>query len=1101
MGGIVDAIVNVVSSFIGWLIPIPDIPDFDTPEEERGVLINKQSNNAQIPIVYGRRQVGITRVFVESSGTDNQYLYMAGVLCEGEIEEVEQIFIDDKQVIFDGDLDHGTTREVSGGDANFYKSGSLIQVQAFNGTDTQVASSILTNSTNWTSNHKLSGVSYVAFRFKWNQDVFSSIPQVRVTLKGKKVFDPRDSSTSWTPNSALVLLDYLRNSRYGKGLPDSAFESDFASFKTSATDADSIIQPRTEVFSSLAGLKQELFNGYYNDNPNWFVNKSPKSSSQVTSISGVSTSPYHSRRYYGYFTAPSSASFNFQTDSDDSSVVYIGDASQTVDNLFKEVERNRNSKLVVNNRGWHGNAGATGSKTLVSGSVYPVIIYYGNAPSNSNLTFRWRVSAGSYSSDLSSSFSNGSYVSDVVPAIIKFESNAVVDTNQKVIENVKKLLNPMRSLFTYNNGVYKLKIEGTGSSVKTITVDHVVGGAKVLGERKNNKYNRVIGTYVNPFKNWQNDTVSFPPTDDSNVATEFKHATMLADDNGTLLEGNFQFPNVTNTYNAEALCEVILRRSRNQLQIQLTLTSEFLELEIGDIVAITYPSGGFNAKPFRVLGLEINEDLTINVQLFEHQDNFYNFNTKNPIATIPDTILPNPNLVQAPTISSVTDEVIELFDGSVVSKLIVNLTNTDSFADEFEVQYKESTATDYRLMRRGSNQIIEKYPVKEGIIYDIRARTINSLGVKSVFTTTQHEVVTAFDPPNDVTNYSIDVVGDKLHHTFDAVSNLDLDYYEIRFTSDTTETIYSNTTVLVPRIARPATSVVTPFIGSGKFFIKAVDKFNIRSANSSSVVISEQVIDGVKPITTITEETAFNGNKTDCLVVDNALILDTSDNFDDATGNVDDAVGLFDGGNNSVASSGTYDFDGFDFGAKFKIKLLLNQLNVDHLDYVDNFDSQSGFFDSAQGLFDGGTSEAISTNVQLQISLSNDNVTFGSYQNFKAGDYVARAVKFRAVLTSTDTSATPKINNLSIKLLLPTVIQDGSNVSSGTDIAGKVITFDNQYYQTPTLTIIAQDLNTGDYFALNSKTASNFNIEFFDSGGNTVDRTFDFQAVGLGSQQ
>jgi len=1102
MGGIVDAIVNVVSSFIGWLIPIPDIPDFDTPEEERGVLINKQSNNAQIPIVYGRRQVGITRVFVESSGTDNQYLYMAGVLCEGEIEEVEQIFIDDKQVIFDGDLDHGTTREVSGGDANFYKSGSLIQVQAFNGTDTQVASSILTNSTNWTSDHKLSGVSYVAFRFKWNQDVFSSIPQVRVTLKGKKVFDPRDSSTSWTPNSALVLLDYLRNSRYGKGLPDSAFESDFASFKTSATDADSIIQPRTEVFSSLAGLKQQLFNGYYSDNPNFFVNKSPTSSNQVTSISGVTTNPYSSRRYYGYFTAPSSASFNFKTDSDDSSVVYIGDASQTVDNLFKEVERNRDSKLVVNNRGWHGNAGAEGSKTLVSGSVYPVIIYYGNAPTNSNLSFFWRVSGGTYSTSLSSNFSNGSYVSDVVPAIIKFESNAVVDTNQKVIENVKKLLNPMRSLFTYNNGVYKLKIEGTGSAVKTITSDHVVGGAKVLGERKNNKYNRVIGTYVNPFKNWQNDTVSFPPTDETNVATEFKHATMLADDNGTLLEGNFQFPNVTNTYNAEALCEVILRRSRNQLQIQLTLTSEFLELEIGDIVAITYPSGGFDAKPFRVLGLEINEDLTVNVQLFEHQDNFYDFNEKNPIPTIPDTILPNPNSVQAPIISSVTDEVIELFDGSVVSKIIVNLTNTDSFADEFEVQYKESTATDYRLMRRGSNQIIEKYPVKEGIIYDIRARTINSLGVKSVFTTTQHEVVTAFDPPNDVTNYSIDVVGDKLHHTFDAVSNLDLDYYEIRFTSDTTETFYSNTTVLVPRIARPATSVVTPFVGSGKFFIKAVDKFNIRSANSDSVVISDQVFEGFKAVQTITEETAFDGIKTDCIVVDNALILDTSNNFDDATGNVDDATGLFDGGFGSVKSSGSYVFNtGFDFSNKFKFKVLLNQLHVDHLDYIDNFDSQSGFFDSKQGVFDGGTSQAISTNVQLQIALSDDNVTFGSFQNFKSGDYVTRAVKFRAVLTSTDTSATPKINNLSLKFVLPTVLQDGSNVASGTNTAGKSVTFDNAFYQVPTITIIGQDLNTGDFFQLNSKDRSSFNVEFFDSGGNTIDRQFDFQAVGIGSQQ
>ena len=174
---------------------------------------------------------------------------------------------------------------------------------------------------------------------------------------------------------------------------------------------------------------------------------------------------------------------------------------------------------------------------------------------------------------------------------------------------------------------------------------------------------------------------------------------------------------------------------------------------------------------------------------------------------------------------------------------------------------------------------------------------------------------------------------------------------------------------------------------------------------------------------------------------------------------------------------------------------------MQNTNFVNNFDSKQGLFDSAEGLFDGGENASVNTNVELQVALSDDNVTFGSYQNFKAGDYVARAVKFRAVLTSTDTSATPKINNLSIKLLLPTVIQDGSNVSSGTDLAGKVVTFDNQYYQTPTITIIAQDLNTGDYFALNSKSASNFNIEFFDSGGNTVDRTFDFQAVGLGSQQ
>jgi hypothetical protein len=1102
MGGIVEAVVNVVTSFIGWLIPTPDIPDFDTPEEERGVLINKQSNNAPIPVVYGRRQVGITRVFVESSGTDNEYLYMAGVVCEGEIEEIEQIFIDDKRVIFDGDLDHGVVREVLGGDANFYKDGeSYIQIQAFNGTDDQVASSILTNSINWTSNHRLRGVCYVAFRFKWNQDLFSSIPQVRVTLKGKKVYDPRDTTTKWTPNSALVLLDYLRNSRYGKGLPDSAFESDFASFKTSATESDILIQPRTTSVTEVAGLFSESYTGYYSDNPSFFLNKSPTSSSTVTSINEVKTDPHNSRRYYGYFTASSSASFDFQTTSDDSSVVYIGDASQTVDNLFKEVENNKDAKLVVNNRGWHGNQTQSGSKTLVSGSVYPIIIYYGNAPSDSNLTFQWRVSGGSYSTSLSSNFSNGKDITDIIPQIIKFESNAVIDTNQKVIDNVKKLLNPMRSLFTYNNGVYKLKIEGTGSAVKTITSDHVVGGAKVLGERKNNKYNRVIGTYVNPFKNWQNDTVSFPPADDTNVVTEFKHATMLADDNDTLLEGNFEFPNVTNTYNAEALCEVILRRSRNQLQIQLTLTSEFLELEIGDIVAITYPSGGFDAKPFRVLGIEINEDLTVNVQLFEHQDNFYDFNEKNPIPTIADTILPNINSVQAPAIS-ISDELFELFDGSVVSKLIVNITSTDAFVDQFEVEYKESTSSNYRLMRRGTNTIVEKYPVKEGTIYDVRVRAINSIGIKSTYTTSQHEVDSAFEPPQDVQNYSIDVVGDKLHHTFDPVPDLDLDFYEIRYTSDTTETAYANTVVLVPRIGRPATSIVTPYVAKGKFFIKAVDKFGIRSTNYASQSIATQVLgERIETVQTLTENPTFTGTKSNVSVVDSTLQLDTA-LFDSISGDFDDALGFFDGGSGTIVSSGTYDFNNtFDFNSILKFNVLIDALVVNNINFIDNFDSAQGLFDSREGLFDGGENASIDTNAILQISTSQNAVDYTSYQDFKAGDYVARAVKFRLKLTSSNTQESPQVTQLALKLSLPTRIEKGSNVSSGTDTAGKTITFGSEYYQTPSLTVIGQDMATGDFFTINSKSTSAFNVEFFNSSGSTVDRTFDYQAIGIGQKQ
>ncbi len=1093
MGGIVDAVVNVVSSFIGWLIPVPDMPDFDTPEEEKGVLLNKQSNNAQIPIVYGRRQIGITRVFVESSGTDNKYLYMAGVLCEGEIEEVEQIFIDDKRVFFDGALDHGVTREVSSLDSNFYKNNaSNIQIQAFNGKDTQSASSILTNSTNWSSNHKLSGVAYLAFRFTWDKDAFSNIPQVRVTLKGKKVFDPRDSSTKWTPNSALVLLDYLRNTRYGKGLPDSAFETNFASFQTVATEADTLIQPRTTSVTEVAGLYREDYNGYHGDYPSFFLNRSVISTATVTSIIGVTTANFKSQKYSGYFTAPSSASFIFQTNSDDGSAVYIGDASQTVDNLSKEIEANRDTKMVVNNRGLHGNTPKDGSKTLVSGSVYPIIIIFGDNAGSSNLDFFWRVSGGTNSQSLSANFTSSKVVSDVIPKIIKFESNSVLDTSQKVIDNVKKLLNPMRSLFTYNNGQYKLKVEGTGTAFKTITEDNVVGGAKVIGERKNNKYNRVIGTYVNPYKNWQNDTVTFPPADDTNVATEFKHATMLSADNNTLLEGNFQFPNVTNTYNAEALCEVILRRSRQQLQIQLTLTSEFLELEIGDIVAITYPSGGFNAKPFRVLGLEINEDLTVNVQLFEHQNNFYDFNTKNPIATIPDTTLPNiTKTVDISTLSeylTITDELTFHNDGVVITKLIIQLgdfSTIDSFFDHVEVEVSED-GVNYTSVGTGKQTKYEVLNVKSNFLYHVRVRYVNSAGAKSNYLNGTH-TTSDTTPPSNVQNFSINVTGTTATLSWDAVTDLDLSYYIIKYTSNIVNPLWAKSKTIVSKIARPATSATVPF-QAGSYLIKAVDKGGNLSLIETVIKSTISTANYVNQ-TTINEHTAFSGTKTNVEVASinsvNHLGLTAS--------------GTLGNPSTTVQSSGTYAFNNqITFSGKLKAKFDANVIQTTDqvAEYIDTGRPNSSTLIDAgtPDPFDGTATQ--NSDSILQISTSDDNVTYSSFTTFNTGEYIGRYFKFRVSFTSSDNKARQLITQLSITASLQERTESGADIASLTN--GRNITYASAFASSPSLNISGQNMATGDTFTITNKTASGFTIEFFNSSGTSINRTFDFFAKGVG---
>ena len=127
---VVDVFVDIVESAIGWLIPQPDIPEFGdnfAEQQAKGVLVNKFTANGHIPIVYGTRKVGGNVVFLETSGTDNQYLYMAVVLSEGEINGVTSLFVNDNQVTLSGTLTDGTQRTVASSDVNFFDESRMVR--------------------------------------------------------------------------------------------------------------------------------------------------------------------------------------------------------------------------------------------------------------------------------------------------------------------------------------------------------------------------------------------------------------------------------------------------------------------------------------------------------------------------------------------------------------------------------------------------------------------------------------------------------------------------------------------------------------------------------------------------------------------------------------------------------------------------------------------------------------------------------------------------------------------------------------------------------------------------------------------------------------
>ena len=700
MGGIVRAVKKVASPVIsavnifsgkgfnpyvalgifavGWLFSRskkPEIPDFGTndfEETERGILVNKQSNNASIPVVYGERLVGGTRVFIETSGTDNEFLYVALVLSEGEINSIEQIRVDDKVVTFDGALTDNTQRSVASSDSNFYKdSVSYITIEPHFGTDGQSASSLLSTLSSWGSNHKLSGICYLALKFKWNADVFGGIPQVQAKIKGKKVVtlasNLSEQTASFSTNPAFCLLDYLRNERYGKGIA------------TSDIDLQS------------------------------FYDASQVCVTQVTPFSGAST-------------------------------------------------------------------------------------------------------------------------------INIFDTNAVIDTSRKVIDNVRDILRGCRGYLPYVQGKYRLVIETTGSASVSLGEDDIIGGYALASPTKNSKYNRVISTFINPDRNFQADQVTFPPTDDSSLATADKHATMKAADGGFLLEGKFDFKTITSPYQAEEMSEIILRRSRESLGLNITAGFKAYELHIGDIVNITISSLGFSSKAFRVLSMVFNEDYTIALTLVEHQDSFYTFATKGQVASTPSTTLPDPFTIQPPASVTLSDELIEYADGITITRLNILIgASTDQFVQNYQVEAKKSTESNFKIISTGSQLNHEMLNVVDDISYDVRVKAINSLGVSSTYTSATRKIVGATEIPNDVTDLSVSLVGsNQMELSWTPVTDLDISWYEIRYQNVTSGATWNESTPLAKVVRRKSNSlVVNAQVGS--YCIKAVDKLGNSSANASIV--------------------------------------------------------------------------------------------------------------------------------------------------------------------------------------------------------------------------------------------------------------------------
>ena len=536
------------------------------------ILGQKTSQGGKIPVIYGRRRVGSTVVFMNTANNRSKDLLVVYALSVGEIDQIELDTIEingvsikdpivfrqgyyagsDKIASGAGSLctfdQRGTvTAENAGGSGTDPAQRYRMVFNAHHGADDQTADPMLIASSGgqWTSSHRVRGIAYLACSYEYDtKGMFSSIPQLTVVCRGKKLYDPRKdgsitggtgshryntpSTFEWSDNAALCLLDYMRDNQYGKGLAET--DINLQTFQSTATTAET---------------KQ--------DTPDY-------DGSYVNSIfSGIAGTGVIIVDEDTWKTAKIGANLNLKDNAGN---------VEFVDNQIVD---------------------ATRYQPFDENAIYQVIVK--NPLSNS-------------------------YTNEAGQALVKverFSCNGVIDANKNILENTQELLANMRGILNYIDGKYEITLEDTASSTFTVTDDHIIGdsGITVTYEDKAQKANKVVVQFFNALKKYEMDTATVLHDASPNFTS---------DDGGEELELVIEFPHIVNKYVAYNMGKAILGRSRSQMTIAFTGTPELYKTKVGDVITVVYTPVGFTGKLFRIESMTLQPDGLVGVQAIEYLD-------------------------------------------------------------------------------------------------------------------------------------------------------------------------------------------------------------------------------------------------------------------------------------------------------------------------------------------------------------------------------------------------------------------------------------------------------------------------------------------------
>ncbi len=593
----------------------------------------------------------------------------------------------------------------------------------------------------------------------------------------------------------------------------------------------------------------------------------------------------------------------------------------------------------------------------------------------------------------------------------RFSTNGAFTTNTTPYDALQNLSTAMDGLLWYAQGEWRMKPAYYTDPVLDLNEDDLRSGISLTTRHsRRDNFNVVKGTFRGPESDYQPS--DFPQVPILNSAT---YNELLTADGGQESVIGLQLPFTDNTTEARRIARITLERNRQQLSLQASFGLRAFQVQVGDIVRISNTRLGFTDKEFEVVtwgfGIQGDYDIQVNMSLKEISESVFDEVSDGAVYESDNTTLPSP--FDVPSVAIALNQEFRIINEHVTNVLVVDVSATAfERVDYVEVEFKKTTDSTYSVLGTGDLGRFEIIDIEtplagatDSIVYDVRARAINSFGVKGNFTDSKKTVEADTTGPSAPSTFEKQLSGGTLFFNWTASTDFDLSYYKLWHSTSTTATFGDGSPqVIINKVARPATSVAYPAI-SGTFFIEPYDKSG-NEGTVASVVVLPSELPTLGTSQTDTENPSFAGAKTNVAV---------------ATGPDPDELRLSSFA--TAPSTGTYEFTGYlDTGSTRTVRVSTNLTSTRH--HVNasgglvNWDDIPNNWDTWPNSWDDWSDEDQPYGdfaVAIYVAATNDDPagspTWGAWQ-IAVGELTGRAFKFKAELDSTSNNVSPSISVL-----------------------------------------------------------------------------------------